>query len=53
MSDRMDDANWQVEEMLGMGIKSTVTTILSTSHMQHPTMKQKFEKGLRLAGIPD
>ena len=53
MAGRIDDAQWQVEEMQGFGIKSTITRIMETTHIQSDALRKKFLDGLRKAGVPD
>jgi len=49
---RQDDAEWQVEELKGLGFKGTIGTILETGHMHDPKYRALEIEGLRKAGIP-
>ena len=50
---QQDDADWQLEEMMGMGFQSTVKQLLETSVIHHPPYVERFAAGLRKAGIPE
>jgi adenylate cyclase len=49
---RQEDAEWQVEEMMVLGFESTVAELVNTSVIHHPPFVERFEEGLRKAGIP-
>lgn len=50
---RMDDAEWQFEEMKTLGFKSNIATIIETQPIQDPRYLSLYKEGLRKAGIPD
>jgi tetratricopeptide (TPR) repeat protein len=50
---RIDDAEWQVDEMKLMGFKGSIETIIETGHIQDPGYLAIYIDGLRKAGIPE
>jgi adenylate cyclase len=50
---RMEDAEWQFEEMKAMGFKSNIATIIETQPMQDRRYLSVYKEGLRKAGIPE
>jgi len=52
---QIDDAEWQIEEMRGLGLQPTVSYIvnLHTSTLYHPPYIESLAAGLRKAGIPE
>ncbi len=49
----MEDAEWQVEELLNLGFEGTLELIVETSPIQDPRYLSLYEEGLRKAGIPE
>jgi TolB-like protein/cytochrome c-type biogenesis protein CcmH/NrfG len=50
---QMEDAEWQVEELLNLGFEGTLELIVETSPIQDPRYLSLYEEGLRKAGIPE
>lgn len=51
---RQDDAQWQVEEMRGLGFSSKVKEVVETTILiRHPPYRESYADGLRKAGIPE
>ena len=50
---QMEDAEWQVEEMLIMGFEGTIAIIVETQPIQDPGYLSLYKEGLRKAGIPE
>ncbi|MEJ2376719.1 MAG: adenylate/guanylate cyclase domain-containing protein [Pseudolabrys sp.] len=50
---RMEDAEWQLEEMKAMGFKGNIATIIETQPIQDPRYLSVYKEGLRKAGIPE
>ena len=46
-----DDADWQVEELRGLGFKKPLDEIVEDSHFRFPAYKKLFIDGLRKAGF--
>ena len=51
--DRIDDAEWQLEELRAMGFKGTIATITETQPIQHEPYMAIYRRALRKAGIPE
>ena len=49
----MDDAEWQVDELVIMGFDGTVDTIVETGHIIDPKYLALEREGLLKAGIPE
>ena len=50
---RIEDAEWEVEEMMAMGFQSTLSNIIETGYVRHPPFKELYAEGLRKAGLPE
>lgn len=50
---RVDDAEWEVEELSISGFQGTITTIIETQPIQDPTCLAAYREGLRKAGLPE
>ena len=50
---RMEDAEWQVDELMIMGFDGSVSTIVETGHILDPDYLALEKEGLRKAGFPD
>ncbi len=48
-----EEAEWQVEEVVGLGIEPTIDSILETSLIFDAPFRERFVEGLRMAGIPE
>ncbi len=51
--DRDDDAAWEVDQVLTLKPEFSIGYWVKTRPYRHPDQRQKFEEGLRLAGLPD
>ena len=51
--ERDDDAAWEVDQILTLEPGFSVGYWVKTRPYRHPDQRQKFEEGLRLAGLPD
>jgi len=51
---RQDDADWQLEEMRGLGFRLTIKEVIEQEAViRHPPYVERYVAGLRKAGIPD
>ncbi|HSM40932.1 MAG TPA: adenylate/guanylate cyclase domain-containing protein [Afifellaceae bacterium] len=50
---RMDDAEWQVEELYLTGFDGSISTILETNPIQYPPYVKLYREGLVKAGLPE
>ena len=50
---RIDDAEWEVDELTIMGFDGTIRTIVETGNVQHAEYVALIEEGLRKAGFPE
>lgn len=51
---RQQDADWQLEEMRGLGFKLTVKEVIEQEAViRHPPYVERYAAGLRKAGIPE
>jgi adenylate cyclase len=50
---RVEDAEWQVEELTMMGIDASIAIIVETQPVQDPGYVALYKEGLRKAGIPE
>ena len=50
---RIDDAEWQVEELVMSGFDGSIETIMQTQPIKDPVYLERYRTGLLLAGIPE
>ncbi len=50
---QIDDAEWQVEELMQLGFEGNISTIVETQPIQDPECVKRYTDGLRMAGIPE
>ena len=50
---RVDDAEWQVEELYLMGFNGSISTIINTQPIRYPPYLKIYLEGLKKAGIPE
>jgi hypothetical protein len=50
---RMEDAEWQIEELQMMGFDGTIATLIDTGPIQDHRYLALYREGLRKAGMPE
>ena len=51
MAGRQDDAEWQVEELLGLGFNKTLDEFIGETPVYDPKYKALYRQGLEKAGL--
>jgi TolB-like protein/Tfp pilus assembly protein PilF len=51
MAGRQDDAEWQIEELNGLGFNKTLDELISESPIQDPAYRALYREGLAKAGL--
>ena len=51
MAGRQDDAEWQIEELNGLGLNKTLDELISESPIQDPAYRSLLREGLAKAGL--
>jgi len=52
-AERVEDAEWEVEELSSRGIERTIGNIIEAQPIQDPKCLAAYREGLRKAGIPE
>ncbi len=50
---RIEDAQWELEELQVLGRKFSLTEIRETTNIQDSAYLERYLEGLRKAGVPD
>ena len=51
MAGRLDDAEWQIDELYGLGFNKTLEEFISETPVQHPAYRSLYREGLEKAGL--
>ena len=50
---RLDDAEWELEELRGLGFEPTIVNVRAVANIQDPDNLAHYLEGLRKAGAPE
>ena len=51
MAGRLDDAEWQIEELYGLGFNKSLEEFISETPVQNPAYRALYREGLEKAGL--
>jgi hypothetical protein len=52
MAGRQEDAEWQIEELYGLGFHMTLEKFIGENPVQNPAYRALIREGLAKAGLP-